>query len=87
MNFLLECFGFPPDADEQTIVQQVINEGESVPWRGPEGEHYRLQIATDLELRVDREEGSEHELGEKVPSLELDRSRALARCCPALLLG
>lgn len=60
MNFLLECFGFPPDADEQTIVQQVINEGESVPWRGPEGEHYRLQIATDLELRVDREEGSEH---------------------------
>ena len=60
VNFLLECFGFPPDADEQTIVQQVIKEGESVPWRGPEGEHYRLQIATDLELRVDREEGSKH---------------------------
>ena len=60
VNFLLECFGFPPDADEQTIVQQVLREGEGVPWRGPEGEHYRLPIAADLELRLDREEGSEH---------------------------
>ena len=60
MNFLLECIGFPPDAEEGTIVQQVIKDGESVPWRGPEGEHYRLAIAEGLELRLDREKGGEH---------------------------
>jgi len=60
VNFLLECIGFPPDAEERSIVQRVIAEGESVPWRGPEGEHYRLSIAGGLELRLDREEGIEH---------------------------
>jgi hypothetical protein len=60
VNFLLECIGFPPDAEEEEIVQQVIGKGESVPWRGPEGEHYRLSIAQGLELRLDREEGTEH---------------------------
>ncbi len=60
MNFLLECIGFPPDAEERTIVQRVIDEGESVPWRGPEGKHYRLPVAEGLELRLDREEDSDH---------------------------
>lgn len=60
MNFLLECIGFPPDAQEAEIIQRVLNEGESVPWRGPEGEHYRLPVAGGLELRLDREEGNEH---------------------------
>lgn len=60
MNFLLECIGFPPEAEEEAIVSQVLTKGESVPWRGPEGEHYRLGIAGGLELRVDREEGAEH---------------------------
>ena len=60
MNFLLECIGFPPDAQESDIVQQVLREGESVPWRGPEGEHFRLSVAGGLELRLDREKESEH---------------------------
>ena len=60
MNFLLECIGFPPNAQESEIVQRVLREGESVPWRGPEGEHYRLPVAGGLELRLDREEESEH---------------------------
>jgi len=60
VNFLLECIGFPPDAQESDIVRHVLKEGESVPWRGPEGEHYRLPVAGGLELRLDREEESEH---------------------------
>ena len=58
MDFLLECIGFPPDMDHDALAGVVRAEGESVPYRGPGGEHLRLPLADGLELRLDREEDS-----------------------------
>lgn len=59
MDFLLECVGFPPDMDPEALANVVRSEGEAVAYRGPGGEHLRLPLADGLELRLDREEGSE----------------------------
>ena len=59
MDFLLECIGFTPDQDLKDLVQTAREHGESVPWRGPQGEHFRLPLAKGLDLRVDREADSE----------------------------
>lgn len=59
MDFLLECIGFPPDADQDDLCERVRREGEPVALRGPGGEHLRLELAAGLELRLDRDEGQE----------------------------
>ena len=59
MDFLLECIGFPPDCDLERVVAYAREAGEPVAWRGPAGEHYRLSLGGGLDLRIDREEGSE----------------------------
>ena len=59
MDFLLECIGFPPDQDLAELARMAREEGESVPWRGPLGEHYRVPLGPGLDLRVDREEDSD----------------------------
>jgi len=60
MDFLLECIGFPPDHDLDALAHLAREGGESVAWRGPAGEHLRLDLGDGLELRMDREEGSAH---------------------------
>jgi len=60
VDFLLECIGFPPDQDLDELARSARESGESVPWRGPKGEHYRLSLGPGLDLRVDREEGGGH---------------------------
>ncbi|MFT7485415.1 MAG: hypothetical protein ACI9F9_001265 [Candidatus Paceibacteria bacterium] len=57
MEFLLECIGFDPQTDLEELYALVRAEGETVAWRGPEGEHLRLPLATDVELRLDLDEG------------------------------
>ncbi len=57
MEFLLECIGFGPDVDLKALHAHVRAVGESVAWRGPDGEHLKLPLAPDIELRMDREEG------------------------------
>lgn len=61
MDFLLECIGFPPDADLVTLAERLRREGERVALRGPGGEHLRIPIAGGLEVRLDREEDQEHD--------------------------
>ncbi|MEM7309343.1 MAG: hypothetical protein AAF682_21855 [Planctomycetota bacterium] len=60
MDFLLECIGFPPDYQLQDLIETVRSEGEPIPWRGPSGEHLRRALAGGLEVRAEREEGTEH---------------------------
>lgn len=60
MDFLLECIGFPPEFDHEALCALVRERGEPVAWRGPAGEHLRLPLAHDLELRLDREQGRPH---------------------------
>jgi hypothetical protein len=57
MDFLLECIGFGPDKEPEELHEIVRREGEPVAWRGPHGEHLKLKLALDLELRMDQEEG------------------------------
>ena len=59
MEFLLECVGFDPHTDFGALAEEVRARGEPVAWRGPEGEHVKLPIAPDLELRLDQDEGEE----------------------------
>lgn len=59
MDFLLECLGFPPDEDLDALAERIRAEGETVPYRGPEGEHLRAALAGGVELRLDQEEGED----------------------------
>jgi len=59
VDFLLECIGFPPEADLETLTARVLGEGEAVPWRGDPENHKRLPLGDGLELRVDREPGQD----------------------------
>ena len=59
MDFLLECIGFPPDQDLDELARLARENGDTVPWRGPLGEHYRVPLGAGLDLRVDREEDSD----------------------------
>lgn len=59
MEFLLECVGFSPQMDLDTIQSRIRREGESVPYRGPGGEHLRAKLAAGVELRLDLEEGDD----------------------------
>ncbi len=59
MEFLLECIGFPPDLGTERLVAAARAQGEPVAWRGPEGEHLRLELGGGLELRLDREQGQD----------------------------
>lgn len=55
VDFLLECIGFPPDQDLAAVARFAREHGESVPWRGPAGEHLKLSLGGGLEVRLDRE--------------------------------
>jgi hypothetical protein len=55
VDFLLECIGFPPDHDLAKLAELVRRVGERAPWRGPEGQHFRLRLGAGLELRADRD--------------------------------
>jgi len=55
MDFLLECIGFGPGWDLQSVEDEVRRRGEPTAWRGREGEHLRLPLAGGLELRLDRD--------------------------------
>lgn len=59
MDFLLECIGFDPTTEPEELHRRIRAEGEPVAWRGPGGEHLRLDVAPDIELRLDRDEGEE----------------------------
>ncbi len=61
MDFLLECIGFPPSTDLAALAQRLRGEGESVPLRGPGGEHRRMPFPGGLEVRLDREQDQEHD--------------------------
>jgi hypothetical protein len=61
MDFLLECIGFPPRTDLAVLAQRIRREGEPVALRGPRGEHLRVPFPGGLEVRLDREEGDEHD--------------------------
>jgi len=61
MEFLLECIGFPPDADFSELRRRIERDGEPAPWRGPKGKHLRLPLAGGVELFLDREEGQDFE--------------------------
>jgi hypothetical protein len=61
MDFLLECIGFPPGTDVAALAQRLRREGETVALRGPLGEHLRMPFPGGLEVRLDREEGQEHD--------------------------
>ncbi len=54
---MLECIGFPPDADFEQLARRVLDAGESAPFRGPGRQNLRLPLADGLELRLDRESG------------------------------
>ncbi len=55
MEFLLECIGFPPGTDHDSLIEAVLARGEGVPWRGDPSQHLRLPLGEGLELRLDRE--------------------------------
>lgn len=57
MDFLLECIGFPPDAELGPLAEHVLAEGDPTPWRGPTGLHRALPLGGGLELRLDQDEG------------------------------
>ena len=59
MDFLLECIGFPPDQDQDELIQLVLERGEGVAWRGNPEYHRRLDLGSGLELRLDQEEGQD----------------------------
>lgn len=59
MEFLLECVGFPPGSGTDDLIEVARRRGEPVAWRGPAGEHLRLDLGGGLELRLDREEGQD----------------------------
>lgn len=61
MDFLLECIGFPPGTDVAALARHIRGAGEPVALRGPLGEHLRLPFPGGLEVRLDREEGQEHD--------------------------
>jgi hypothetical protein len=61
MDFLLECIGFPPTTDVAALAQRIRREGEPVALRGPKGTHLRMPFPGGLEVRLDREEGQEHD--------------------------
>jgi len=61
MEFLLECIGFPPDADFAKVKRIIERDGEPAPWRGPGGTHLRLPLAGGIELFLDREAGQDFE--------------------------
>lgn len=55
MDFLLECIGFSPDWDLETVMGVVRERGEPTPWRGRVREHLTMPLAGGLELRLDQE--------------------------------
>ena len=59
VDFLLECIGFPPEIDERALAALVRECGEPAPWRGTDGQHWRLPMADGLELRLDGKAGSD----------------------------
>jgi len=61
LDFLLECIGFPPDTDLTQLAARIRREGEAVALRGPGGEHLRVPFPGGLEVRLDRDEGQEHD--------------------------
>jgi hypothetical protein len=61
MDFLLECIGFPPSTDVIALAERVRSEGEPVALRGPGGVHLRVPLPGGIEVRLDREEGQEHD--------------------------
>lgn len=56
MDFLLECIGFPPGGDQESLGAHILAAGEAAPWRGAPEDHLRLGLGHGLELRLDREE-------------------------------
>jgi hypothetical protein len=60
VDFLLECIGFPPDHGLAALVQTVKARGETIPYRGPGGEHLRYPLSGGLEVRAEREDGDDH---------------------------
>ncbi len=56
MEFLLECIGFPPDHDSESLARAAKELGETAVWRGPGGAHLRLPLGQGVEVRVDRED-------------------------------
>ena len=61
MDFLLECIGFPPNHDLDSLARLIRKRGESVAWRGPSGVHLRVPFGNGIEVRLDREDGQSHE--------------------------
>ncbi len=59
MDFLLECIGFLPEDDPESLAELALREGEAAPWRGDPDRHRRLDLGGGLELRADREEGQD----------------------------
>lgn len=57
VDFLLECIGFPPEVDQDELIERVRREGEPVAWRGNPEDHLRLDLGEGLELRADRDPG------------------------------
>jgi hypothetical protein len=61
MDFLLECIGFPPSTDLAALADRIRSDGERVALRGPGGEHRRMPVSGGIEVRLDRDEGQEHD--------------------------
>jgi len=59
MDFLLECVGFPPGTDLEELEEHLLRVGERVPLVKAKGTHLRAPLAHGLELRLDREAGSD----------------------------
>lgn len=55
MDFLLECVGFAPDYDRDSLIDRVLSEGESIAWRGAPELHLALNLGGGLQLRMDKE--------------------------------
>ena len=55
MDFLLECIGFSPDWNLDTVMGLVRERGQAAPWRGKPSEHLTMPLAGGLELRLDQE--------------------------------
>ncbi len=53
MDFLLECVGFPPDFDADSLLELVHQRGEAIPYRDRGGQERRLGLGGGLELRLD----------------------------------
>lgn len=60
MDFLLECIGFGPQTDLKELHAHIRRDGEPVAWRGPGGEHLRLPLAPEIELRMDLDDEDRH---------------------------